>query len=152
MIGHGVPGINISQSYVFSQPSSGVFLALTEGIDAWWPKTWRLAGEGSTLSLAAEIGSAMLEVGPGGSAAIWGWIDALSPPSKLHLLGNFGVEGAVSGHVQFKIEDADDGGCRLAVLHQAIGPVPEDRGARYRSVWRDALNSRLRSYLDGGTV
>lgn len=146
MIGHGVPGLNIQQSYDFPAHPVQVFAALTGGFDQWWPRTWRQTGPQGTLSLMPIIGAALLEVGPDDAQAIWGWIDGIKPPWHLYLLGRFGVDGVVAGRVHFDLE-AVDSGCRLSVLHQAIGPVPEDRGGSLRRAWRAALDDDLRQFL-----
>ncbi len=151
MIGHGVPGLNIHQSFEYSSSPKAVFAALTEGLNAWWPTSWRQTGPDATLVLNAWLGAAMTETGAADAGAIWGWIDAIIPDKQLHLLGHFGVENAVAGRVQFDI-DPNEEGCTLQVLHQAIGPVAEDRGAKYRIAWRDALDTRLRAYLQGATA
>ena len=148
MIGHGVPGLNIQQSFNLPASPNAVFSALTEGLDAWWPRTWRQIGLSGTLALDCRLNAAMSENGADGAGAIWGWIDAIIPNKSLHLLGHFGVEGAVAGRVQYEISPKE-GGCVLHVLHQAIGPIAEDRGAKYRIAWRDALDIKLRSYLQG---
>jgi len=148
VIGHGVPGLNIQQSYVFPVPCEIAFAALTQGIDHWWPRDWRQLGPTGRLTLRAEVGAAMTEASAKGDMAIWGWVDALSPPHTLHMQGHFGIEGAVAGRVEFDLTDAGDG-CNFAVSHQAIGPVPEDRGGKFRATWRKTLDIGLREYLLG---
>ncbi len=151
MIGHGVPGLSIRQDYDFSATAQAVFGALTEGLDAWWPVAARLTGPRGRLDLMPELGAYWLERGPAGAGVIWGQIDAITAPTRLYLNGWFGVRGVVMGRVHFDIEQTP-GGCRLTLLHQAIGPVPEDEGTRHRAAWRDTLDRALRGYLNGVVV
>lgn len=146
MIGHGVPGLDIHQSYAFPNAAEQVFAALTQGFDAWWPLDWRQTGPGGHLALASEIGAALTETGPEGAAAIWGWVDAFELNKHLHLQGHFGIDGAVAGRVEFDLTETADG-CTLSLLHQVIGPVPEDRGSKFKVAWRAAIDTNLRNYL-----
>ena len=151
MIGHGVPGLSIRQDYNFSVTPQALFAALTEGLDKWWPRATRLTGPAGRLALVPQLGAFWDEQGPGGAGVIWGQVDAITAPVRLYLNGWFGVRGVVMGRVHFDIEPCV-GGCRLTLLHQAIGPVPEDEGTRHRAAWRETLDGALRSYLDGTLV
>lgn len=151
VIGHGVPGLNIKQAFDFPVPCTAVFAALTDGIDLWWPATMRVTGTGARLRLAPVLGAALVEEGPGRAGVIWGQIDAMTVPSRLYLNGWFGIPGVVMGRVHFDLTETLEG-CRLSLLHQAIGPVPEDVAARHRQRWREVLDGALRSYLAGTPV
>lgn len=96
MIGHGVPGLSIRQEHDFPAHGAAIFDALTLGIDAWWPAEARVCGQGGRLTLAPELGAALVEQGAGGAAAIWGVVDAIEPARRLYLNGWFGVAGVVS--------------------------------------------------------
>lgn len=149
MIAHGVPGLDIHQTHGLSAPPAAVFAALTVQIDAWWPKGQRLFG--GHLELVPSLGAVLVERGAAGAGAIWGVVDLIEPDSKLYLSGWFGVPGVVMGRVQFDLHP-DGAGCRLALLHQAIGPVSEDRVSHHRAQWREALGGALTRHLSGTAV
>ena len=151
MIGHGVPGLDIRQEHDFAMPRSTIFSALTQGIDAWWPEDTRVARPQGRLSLRAEPGAMLIETAPGGASVIWGMVDAVEPGRRLYLNGWFGVQGVVAGRVHFDLTDRPEG-CRLTLIHQAIGPVPEDMNTRYRATWRRILHGALRDYVSGVQV
>lgn len=151
MIGHGVPGLSIRQEHDFPAHGAAIFDALTLGIDAWWPAEARVCGQGGRLTLAPELGAALVEQGAGGAAAIWGVVDAIEPARRLYLNGWFGVAGVVSGRVHFDLDETAEG-TRLTLLHQAIGPVPEDLNTQFRARWRRILDSALRKHLTLTTV
>lgn len=151
MIGHGVPGLDIRQEHDFSVTCAAVFAALTLQLDAWWPADLRVTGPGGRLSLEGSIGTPLVETGPLGSAVIWGHVDSVAPDSRIYLNGWFGVQGVVAGRVHYDLADLN-GGCRLTLLHQAIGPVPEDLNTRYRGNWRRTLGGALREHLSGVVV
>ncbi|MFN4100919.1 MAG: SRPBCC family protein [Pararhodobacter sp.] len=151
MIGHGVPGLDIRQQHDFATSDAALFHALTQGIDEWWPPDTRLTGPLGRLSLVAEPGAVLIERGPGGAAVIWGTVDAVEPERRLYLNGWFGVQGAVAGRVHFDVTGIASG-ARLTLLHQAIGPVPEDMNTRHRATWRRILDGALRAYLSGTPV
>ena len=151
MIGHGVPGLDIRQDHEFVATASAVFAALTIGMDAWWPVSARLTGQGGHMHLVPELGAKLTELGPGGSGVIWGVVDAIDPDRRIYIQGWFGVRGVVAGRVHFDLEPSPSG-CRLKLAHQAIGPVPEDQNPRIRTMWREILDGALRRYLTGTPV
>ena len=150
MIGHGVPGLNIRQEYLFPASPAAIFDALTQQVDRWWPATGRLLGPGSHLSLPAILGGEFTETA-GQAGAIWGRVDAVEAGRRLYLQGWFGVRGGVAGRVYFDLEPQGDQ-TRLILLHQAIGPVSEDQSSRHRALWREILDQALRSHLSGLAV
>ena len=152
MIGHGVPGLNIRQQHDFPAPVQRIFAALTREIDLWWPQAARLTGPQGRLSLLPELGAALIESGPGGAGAIWGQIDRIEAPVHLALSGTFGVPGAVMGRVWFDLAPLEVDGCRLTLVHQAIGPVSEDRAQQHGRLWRQVLDESLRAHLAGRPV
>lgn len=151
MIGHGVPGLDIRQEHDLAGTCAAVFAALTLQLDVWWPADLRVTGPTGRLSLEASVGAPLVETGARGAAAIWGIIDSIEPDRRLYLSGGFGVPGVVAGRVHYDLA-AHDEGCRLTLLHQAIGPVPEDLNTRYRSSWRRILGVALRDHLAGTPV
>lgn len=149
MIAHGVPGLDIQQNHPLAAPPSAVFAALTVQVDAWWPVSHRLVG--GRLALAPELGASLHESGPQGAGAIWGIVDLIEPDRRLYLSGWFGVPGVVMGRVQFDL-NPEGPGTRLGLLHQAIGPVSEDRVSVHRSRWREILGTALARHLSGTPV
>ena len=149
MIAHGVPGLDIQQNHTHPAPPSAVFAALTAQVDSWWPVSHRLVG--GRLTLAPELGASLLESGPGGAGAVWGVVDLIEPDRRLYLSGWFGVQGVVMGRVHFDLQP-EGAGCRLTVLHQAIGPVSEDRVSTHRARWREVLGTALARHLSGTPV
>lgn len=149
MIAHGVPGLDIQQTHLLPAPPDVVFAALTLGIDAWWPRSYRLTS--GTLSLLPALGASLSEAGPGGKAAIWGVVDLIEPGRRLYLSGWFGIPGVVMGRVHFDLHP-EGAGTRLTLLHQAIGPVSEDRVSVHRTRWREVLGGALVAYLAGTPV
>jgi len=150
VIGHGVPGLNIRQEYLFDASAMALFEALTGQVDRWWPASARLLGPNSRLTLPAVLGADFTE-SAGPSGAIWGRIDMLETGRRLYLQGWFGVRGVVAGRVYFDLEP-EGAGTRLVLLHQAIGPVTEDQSSRFRALWRDILDQALRQHLTGIAV
>ncbi len=150
MIAHGVPGLDIRQEYEFGALPSAVFDALTLGLDQWWPDRLRQL-PGGRLSLLPELGAFLAEEGAAGSGGVWGQVDLIEPGRRLYLNGWFGVPGVVMGRVHFDVE-ARDTGAVLTLTHRAIGPVPEDRVARQRALWREVLGTELRNHLSGTPV
>lgn len=150
MIGHGVPGLDIRQEHEYSATAAAVFTALTLGIDAWWPLDARVTGEAATLSLVPELGAALVET-HGSTGCIWGVVDCLEQDRRLYFNGWFGVAGVVAGRVHYDISETERG-ARLELMHQAIGPVPEDQHSRRRTLWRKILDQNLRDYLQGTLV
>lgn len=148
MIAHGVPGLDIQQAHLFSASPAAVFAALTVQIDVWWPMTQRLVG--GRLALIPALGAALTETGACG-ATNWGVVDLIEPERRLYLQGWFGVPGVVMGRVHFDLFP-EASGCRLALLHQAIGPVSEDRVSLHRAQWREALGGALVRHLTGNPV
>jgi len=149
MIAHGVPGLDIQQTHVHAAPPAAVFAALTVQIDSWWPVSHRVLG--GRLSLVPALGATLNEVGDAGAAAVWGTVDLIDPDRRLYLSGWFGVQGVVMGRVHFDLQP-DPAGSRLTLLHQAIGPVSEDRVSRHRAYWRDVLGVALVRHLSGIAV
>lgn len=149
MIAHGVPGLDIQQSHLLAAPPEAVFAALTDNIDSWWPQAHRILG--GRLALAPVLGAALTETGAQGAGTIWGMIDLIEPGRRLYLSGWFGVQGVVMGRVHFDLQ-SEGAGCRLTVLHQAIGPVSEDRVSTHRARWREVLGTALARHLSGTPV
>lgn len=149
MIAHGVPGLDIQQSHVLPALPAAVFAGLTLQIDAWWPPAHRLAG--GRLALVPQLGASLSETAAHGMGAIWGVVDLIEPDRRLYLSGWFGVQGVVMGRVHFDLL-AEGAGCRLTLLHQAIGPVSEDRVSAHRARWREVLGSALAQHLAGTRV
>ena len=146
MIGHGVPGIDIRQEHDFSASAAVLFAALTIGLDAWWPAEARVLGADSRISLTADLGAYLIESNDDGHRIMLAQVEAIAPDRRLSFNGWFGIAGIVAGRVQFDLTDREDG-TRLTLVHQAIGPVPEDQVNRRSRLWRQILDQSLRRYV-----
>ena len=139
--------VEIRQAVSLPAPRERVFAALTREIGVWW--SFRQTGDGGRLQLKAEIGAEMIETGPDGHAAIWARIEEIQPPSRLYLSGRFALVGAVAGRVHFDLIPETQG-CRLTVLHQAVGAISEEAQAQFVQGWRHLLDDALRAHLAAG--
>ena len=136
--------VEIRQAVSLAAPPARVFEALTREIGDWWP--FRQAKQGARLTVAPEIGAALVEQGADGHAAIWAQIEEIQPPSRLYFSGRFAMVGAVAGRVHFDLA-AEGAGCRLEVAHQAVGAIAEEAEASFRAGWRELLEKALPAHL-----
>ena len=122
------PALDLDIRQVIDLPASPaqVFDALTRGVDRWWGRPYRQTGDGGVITLVPEIGANMVEAGDDGHAVIWGRVEEVKRPERLYLAGRFGIRGAVAGRVHFDLAPLEGGGCRLTLLHQAVGAIPEE--------------------------
>jgi hypothetical protein len=92
-------------------------------------------GKGSTRTDGQSL-ELLLEPKPGGRwyrdrgngvGHLWGFVQAIKPPTLLELSGPLFMSYPATNHIEIKIEPVA-GGCRVALRHRAIGMIdPQHR-------------------------
>ncbi|MFO1133095.1 MAG: SRPBCC domain-containing protein [Hyphomicrobiales bacterium] len=137
--------LDIHQEADFGVPPDTVFNALTRDVQNWW--VMRQTTPDSTLSLLPRVGSSLTERSPDGHEVIWGTLEEVRRPDRLYFSGRFAVRGAVAGRVHFDLERTGHGGCRLILVHQAVGNISSDTRAGFDAGWNRLIGQCLASYL-----
>ena len=137
--------LDIRQETEFDASPETVFNALTRDVQNWW--IMRQTNPGSRISLQPTVGASLTERSPDGHEVIWGTLDEVRRPDRLYFSGRFAVMGAVAGRVHFDLEITGNGGCRLILLHQAVGNISEQTRASFAAGWSKLIGQCLTSYL-----
>ncbi len=127
-------------------PPGRVFSALTAEIGRWWDHRFR---EGSTVGFEPRIGGRFYEDWGGGSAALYATVTFIDPPRRLRLEGPMGMDGAVLGVMEFRLEPLP-AGTRLSLAHSILGSLEAATAEEYRAGWAELLGTTLPAYLAKG--
>jgi uncharacterized protein YndB with AHSA1/START domain len=92
-----------------------------------------------------------LEAWPGGrwyrdlgnsTGHFWGHVQVIKPPHLLEITGPMFMSYPVMSHVQYRVKE-QSGGCKLVVLHRAIGDISPEHRQGVNKGWEHIL-SRIR--------
>ena len=83
----------------------------------------------------------------GGAGHLWGFVQAIKPPTLLELFGPMFMSSPVAGHMIIRLSPIT-GGTKLVFQNQVFGPLPaEMRGEGMAQGWDDMLK-RLRKDVE----
>jgi len=74
----------------------------------------------------------------GGNGHLWGFVQAIKPPTLLELFGPMFMSHPVSGHLMVRLTPIP-GGTKLVFQNQVFGPVPADVREGLGEGWGDLL-------------
>lgn len=98
--------------------------------------------EGDVVSLSLEAwpgGRWFRDLGEG-RGHLWGFVQAIKPPTLIEICGPMFMSLAVAGNLQLRLTE-EAGGTRVDFRHQVLGPVPEDYGASMKEGWKAFLHA-----------
>lgn len=123
--------------------STMIAATLDEAFDA---LVYRLS-VGSTMA-ANQPMPMKLELWPGGrwfrdlgddQGHLWGFVQVIKPPTLLEIHGPMFMSYPATGHIQFRLDEAD-GGVELSVHHRAIGLIEEEHREGVVPGWRSLID------------
>jgi len=136
--------VNIDQTIEIKAAPGAVF----EGLVA---RLCELHGEEGRppvkLSLERWPGGRWFRDLDGGAGHLWGFVQAIKPPTLLELFGPMFMSSPVAGHMIIRLSPIT-GGTKLVFQNQVFGPLPaEMRGEGMAQGWDDMLK-RLRKDVE----
>ena len=99
-----------------------------------------------TLTLERWPGGRWFRDLEGGAGHLWGFVQAIKPPTLIELYGPMFMSHPVSGHLMVRLTPIA-GGTKLVFQNQVFGPVPADVRENLGDGWGDCLK-RLRSDVE----
>ncbi|NDI34299.1 SRPBCC domain-containing protein [Chengkuizengella sediminis] len=135
----------IEQEIMIEASREKVYEAMTKGINDWW--SYRLCGEGSTLTFDPKVDGKFLEFNENGKAALWGTVIKINPPEEIRLSGLLGMEGAVNSAYSFKLEEKGSSTV-LKLSHHAVGLMNPDWQKSHNEGWKELLGEFLKNYVE----
>jgi uncharacterized protein YndB with AHSA1/START domain len=136
----------IEQEVVVAAPRERVFAALTDEVGTWWAHRFR---DGSEVRLEARLGGRFYEDWGDGEGVTYAVVTRLARPEALVVQGPMGMPGAVFGVIGYTLTDEGDG-TRVALSHEVLGAMGDEREASYRQGWRSLLDEHLRRWVEDG--
>jgi len=111
--------LDIEQHLEIKAPPDKVFAAVLHRLGK-----GNTSPEGTDMQLQLEptAGGRWYRDRGNGIGHLWGFVQAIKPPSLLELSGPMFMSYPVNNHVEVKIEPSS-GGCRVALRHRAIGLI-----------------------------
>ena len=144
-----ITSVHVEQEVEIGASPERVWVALTEGVEAWWGSPY-LQGEATSLVLEPWPGGAFREDWGEGQGALWGVVGVVDRGRRLEVQGAMGMTGAVVGVTRFGLEPTEDGSTRLRLSHEAFGHIDAETERNYGLGWQDLLGVRLKAYLEEG--
>jgi hypothetical protein len=96
-------------------------------------------GESLQLLLEATPGGRWYRDRGNGIGHLWGFVQAIKPPSLLELSGPMFMSYPAHNHVEIKIEPTS-AGCRVALRHRALGMIDPQHRKGVSTGWGHMLN------------
>jgi DNA-binding transcriptional ArsR family regulator/uncharacterized protein YndB with AHSA1/START domain len=140
--------VQIEQEITIAAPRSKVFDALINRMDEWW--AFRVAGEGTTVTLDARPGGQFLETrGDDGHGEYWGTVQAIRENELLRIEGPMGTTTPMIGVHSYKLEDAD-GGTLVKLSHRGFGELIPEWRDNYSHGWQYLIGVCLNGLVVDG--
>ncbi len=139
--------------YQFEVPiqrsASDIWSLMIDQIDDWWMSDFRALGEGSKVSLSAETGGQLIEIGADGSSLEWYRVQMVSPGKLLYLVGHMAPDwgGPTTSMLKLAVEDRDEGGA-LIVSDALFGNVTESSAGSAEGGWKTLFGDGLKGYCE----
>lgn len=73
-----------------------------------------------------------------GNGHLWGFVQAIKPPTLLEIYGPMFMSHPVSGHLMMRLTQIP-GGTKLVFQNQVFGPIPADVREGLAEGWQDML-------------
>lgn len=140
--------------YQFEVPikrrAADIWALMVDEIDAWWMDDFRALGEGSKVTLKAEVGGQLIESASDGGSLEWYRVQMVSPGKSLYLVGYMAPDwgGPTTSMLKLTVEDRDNGGL-LTVSDALLGNVTEASANSAESGWKMLFDDGLKGYADG---
>ena len=136
-------------SIEINAPPPEVWTALIEETDAWWLPDFHMLGTGSTVTLRAEAGGALIETHADGGSLLWYTVQMVSPGESLHLAGHLAPEwGGPATTLLSLVVRERDGGTTLILRDALFGAISEETIDQLRGGWTQLLGEGLRQHLE----
>jgi uncharacterized protein YndB with AHSA1/START domain len=142
-------GLKVEKTIVVEAPVERAWTVFTEGLGTWWPLRTHSIGEERAESVVIEprVGGRILETMSGGGEAVWGYVVAWEPPSRLvvswHPTGP--PEQATELEIRFVAEG--DRATRVELEHRGWERLG-DRAAASRDNYDNGWAPVLDHYVD----
>lgn len=140
--------ISIKQSIEIDAPKDAVWEAITGDIGGWWGAPYMLDDESTEITVDARLGGLVAE-GHGETRMAWGTITGICPGNLLEFAGAMGMGLGTYGQVSFGLAEADGGGTRVVLRHEAMGTFDAGNQEGYTHGWAD-LAQRLKTLVETG--
>ncbi len=95
-------------------------------------------GESLQLDLEPKPGGRWYRDRGNGVGHLWGFVQAIKPPSLLELSGPMFMSYPVNNHVEVKVEKVN-GRCKVTLRHRAIGMIDPEHRKNVSKGWQYML-------------
>ncbi len=126
-----------------------VWSLMTDEINDWWMTDFRALGEGSVMSLRAEMDGALVETGKNGESLEWYRVQMCVPGKSIYLVGYMAPDwgGPTISMLKLALEPKD-GAALLTVSDALMGNISESSIKSAQSGWETLFRGGLKAYAE----
>jgi uncharacterized protein YndB with AHSA1/START domain len=126
-----------------------VWSLMTDGINDWWMTDFRALGEGSVMSLRAEMGGGLVESGKTGESLEWYRVQMCMPGKSIYLVGYMAPDwgGPTVSMLKLALEPKD-GASLLTVSDALMGNITESSIKSAQSGWETMFRDGLKAHAE----
>jgi DNA-binding transcriptional ArsR family regulator len=142
-----VRAISIEDDVRIDADPAHVWKILTADVARWWiHHFW----DGGTPFLDLRVGGVFGERA-GGNEVLGAVVTRIEPERRLTLRGPMGMEGAVSGVIDYRLQP-DGAATLLQVSHHVVGEIDDEIEGSYRRGWRGLLHDAIKPVCEGRAI
>lgn len=118
-------------------------------IDAWWMNDFRALGEGSKVSLVAEVGGQLIESAADGRGLEWYRVQMVTPGRSLYLVGHTAADwgGPITSMLKLEVAQREGHGA-LVVSDALMGNVSEASADSAERGWKTLFGDGLKAFVE----
>ena len=131
------------------RPVDTLWALMIEEIDSWWMSDFRALGEGSKVSLDAQVGGMLIESDSNGGSLEWYRVQMAAPPQSLYLVGYLAPDwgGPTTSMLKLAL-DADGDGSKLVISDALTGNVTDKSAGSAMEGWQMLFGEGLKKYAE----
>ncbi len=132
-----------------AREADAVWSLMTDEINDWWMSDFRAMGEGSVMSLRAEMGGALVETGKNGESLEWYRVQMCVPGKSIYLVGYMAPDwgGPTVSMLKLALEPKD-GAALLTVSDALMGNITESSVKSAQGGWQTLFGDGLKAHAE----
>lgn len=141
--------VSVEFEFTIQAKPENVWRCLTQEINQWWRDDFRVLGAESIVSLEAEAGKALKELGVDGSSLEWYRVQMCNVGQSLYLVGYLAKDWGGPSQSMLKLSlKAQGDQCLFSVSDAITGNVGNNTASNVLSGWKSMFEDSFRRYVE----